>query len=91
MKRYVRGNTSTRTLYESNLRYSEIRDEYHVIDEQDIDDDTFLLYESNEEGDEAQCILVCLAEDGNDFFCYTWESLEYTVEHLDDEYTLYGL
>lgn len=91
MKRYVKADTSARKLHYSDLRYLEILDEYHMIDEERTNVNIFQLYEHNQEGDEAPCILVCLADDGHDFFCYTWESLEYTVQHLDDEYTLYEL
>lgn len=70
------------------MDYRQITNDYHQIDTKFIDGDCWVLYEHNWDGDEVKCIAVNLTKK---FYTYTWESLEYTVEYLEEEFELYKL
>lgn len=62
-----------------------LRREYYEIDSKRINGQMWWLMESNECGEEE--VIATNA----DKYVYTEESLDYTVEHLEDEYEIYYL
>ena len=65
------------------MKRQEFRENYHLVDEYEQDFGNFAmewrLYEHNEFGEDVPMIAT-----NGPKYVYTWESLEYTVNHLDE-------
>ena len=70
--------------------FHQIETDYYEIDSAIINGDMWVLYEHSEYGDEVKAIAVNITKS---YYTYTYESLRYTVENLDSEYSseLYSL
>ena len=70
------------------MTLGKIEKDYHVIDSSFINGDMWRLYEHNLYGEDAEGIAVNLTKR---VYTYTWESLAYTIENLNNEYELVKL
>ena len=68
--------------------FHQIKTDYYEIDSKIIDGDLWILYEHNEYGEEVKCIALNLTKG---FYVYTFETLDYTVENLENEFEMYSL
>ena len=65
-----------------------IEKDYHMIDSSFMNGERWRLYEHDFYGEEVRCIAVNLTKG---VYTYTWETLTYTIENLDEEYELFKL
>lgn len=65
-----------------------IKRDYYELDKTIYEGDTWILFEHEEYGDERKMMAVNMTQK---YYTLTWETLDYTIENLEDEYNVYSL